>query len=132
MGRYGAKGLAYIKVNDLGMGMAGLQSPILKFLPDDVVHQVLVRCGAADGDIVFFGAGPAAVVNDSMGALRLELGRLLGLTGEGFAPLWVVGWPLFEVAADGGIGAVHHQFTRPRLRHGGVVGCAPRSSCRCL
>lgn len=113
VGRYGAKGLAYIKINDLGAGMAGLQSPILKFLPDDVVRQVLERCAAGNGDIVFFGAGPAAVVNDSMGALRVELGRLLGLTGEGFAPLWVVDWPLFEVAADGGIAAMHHQFTRP-------------------
>ena len=113
VGRYGAKGLAYIKVNDIEAGMAGLQSPILKFLPDDIVRQVLARCGADNGDIVFFGAGPAAVVNDSMGALRVELGRLLGLTGDGFAPLWVVDWPLFEAAADGGIAAMHHQFTRP-------------------
>ena len=113
VGRYGAKGLAYIKVNDLEAGTAGLQSPILKFLPEDVVRQVLERCGAGDGDIVFFGAGSVAVVNDSMGALRVELGRLLGLTGDGFAPLWVVDWPLFEAAADGGIAAMHHQFTRP-------------------
>ncbi len=113
VGRYGAKGLAYIKVNDIEAGMAGLQSPILKFLPDDIVRQLLARCGADNGDIVFFGAGPAAVVNDSMGALRVELGRLLGLTGDGFAPLWVVDWPLFEAAADGGIAAMHHQFTRP-------------------
>ncbi|MCY3641650.1 MAG: aspartate--tRNA ligase [Gammaproteobacteria bacterium] len=113
VGRYGAKGLAYIKVNDIEAGTAGLQSPIVKFLPDDIVRQVLARCGADNGDIVFFGAGPAAVVNDSMGALRVELGRLLGLTGDGFAPLWVVDWPLFEAAADGGIAAVHHQFTRP-------------------
>ena len=113
VGRYGAKGLAYIKVNELDAGTAGLQSPILKFLPDGIVRQVLERCAAVNGDIVFFGAGPASVVNDSMGALRVELGRLLGLTGEGFAPLWVVGWPLFEATADGGIDAVHHQFTRP-------------------
>ncbi len=113
VGRYGAKGLAYIKVNDIEAGTAGLQSPILKFLPDDIVRQLLARCGAGNGDIVFFGAGPAAVVNDSMGALRVELGRLLGLTGDGFAPLWVVDWPLFEAAADGGIAAMHHQFTRP-------------------
>ncbi len=113
VGRYGAKGLAYIKVNDIEAGTAGLQSPILKFLPDDIVRQLLARCGADNGDIVFFGAGPAAVVNDSMGALRVELGRLLGLTGDGFAPLWVVDWPLFEAAADGGIAAMHHQFTRP-------------------
>ena len=113
VGRYGAKGLAYIKVNDIEAGTAGLQSPILKFLPDDVVREVLQRCAAGNGDIVFFGAGPAAVVNDSMGALRVELGRLLDLTGDGFAPLWVVDWPLFEPAADGGLTAMHHQFTRP-------------------
>ena len=113
VGRYGAKGLAYIKINDRGAGMAGLQSPILKFLPEDIVDQVLERCAADNGDIIFFGAGRATVVNDSMGALRVELGRLLGLTGEGFAPLWVVGWPLFEVAADGGVTAMHHPFTRP-------------------
>ena len=113
VGRYGAKGLAYIKVNDLEAGTAGLQSPILKFLPEEVVGQVLERCAAGNGDIVFFGAGPATVVNDSMGALRDELGRLLELTSNGFAPLWVVDWPLFETTADGGITAMHHPFTRP-------------------
>ena len=113
VGRYGAKGLAYIKVNDIEAGTAGLQSPILKFLPNDVVGEVLDRCAAGNGDIVFFGAGPAAVVNDSMGALRAELGRQLDLVGDGFAPLWVVDWPLFEAAADGGLAAMHHQFTRP-------------------
>ena len=113
VGRYGAKGLAYIKVNDLEAGTAGLQSPILKFLPEEVVRQVLERCAAGNGDIVFFGAGPATVVNDSMGALRDELGRLLELTSDGFAPLWVVDWPLFEATADGGITAMHHPFTRP-------------------
>ena len=113
VGRYGAKGLAYIKVNDIKAGTAGLQSPILKFLPDEVVAQVLERCAADTGDIVFFGAGPATVVNPSMGALRDELGKQLGLIGDGFAPLWVVDWPLFEVGPDGSLGAMHHQFTRP-------------------
>ena len=113
VGRYGAKGLAYIRVNDLAAGTAGLQSPILKFLPEEVVAQVLDRCAAGNGDIVFFGAGPATVVNDSMGALRVQLGRQLGLTGDGFAPLWVVDWPLFEATADGAISAMHHPFTRP-------------------
>ena len=111
--RYGAKGLAYIKVNDLQAGMSGLQSPILKFLPDQVVSAVLQRVGAADGDIVFFGADDACVVNDSIGALRNELGRDLGLIAEGYAPLWVVDWPMFEESRDGTRAAVHHQFTKP-------------------
>ena len=111
--RYGAKGLAYIKVNDLQVGMSGLQSPILKFLPDQVVSAVLQRVGAADGDIVFFGADDASVVNDSIGALRNELGRDLGLIAEGYAPLWVVDWPMFEESRDGTRAAVHHQFTKP-------------------
>ena len=113
VGRYGAKGLAYIKVNDLEQGKEGLQSPILKFLPEPVVGQVLQRAGAHNGDLVFFGAGNAQVVNDSMGALRNELGRTLGLTAEGYAPLWVVEWPMFEQDRDGGLTPAHHQFTRP-------------------
>ena len=114
VGRYGAKGLAYIRVQDKGSGMAGLQSPIIKFLPEPAVAELLARVGANDGDIVFFGAGKAAVVNDSMGALRDELGRRLGLVGDGFAPLWVVDWPLFEAAPNGVLSAAHHQFTRPK------------------
>ena len=113
VGRYGARGLAYIKVNDLGKGKQGLQSPILKFLPEPVVGQVLERVGARNGDLVFFGAGKTQVVNDSMGALRNELGRTLGLTEAGFAPLWVVEWPMFEQGRDGSLTPVHHQFTRP-------------------
>ena len=113
VGRYGARGLAYIKVNDLGKGKEGLQSPILKFLPEPVVGQVLERVGAQNGDLVFFGAGKTQVVNDSMGALRNELGRTLGLTEAGFAPLWVVEWPMFEQGRDGSLTPVHHQFTRP-------------------
>lgn len=113
VGRYGAKGLAYIKVNDLGLGAEGLQSPILKFLPEPVVAEVLRRVGAKDGDLVFFGAGPASVVNDSMGALRNELGAALGVIKAGYAPLWVVEWPMFERGRDGGLTPAHHQFTRP-------------------
>ncbi len=113
VGRYGARGLAYIKVNDLGRGNDGLQSPILKFLPAAVVAEVLQRVGAQDGDLVFFGAGPANVVNDSMGALRNELGAALGLVETGYAPLWVVQWPMFERNRDGNLSPVHHQFTRP-------------------
>ncbi len=111
--RYGARGLAYIKVNDLNAGMDGLQSPILKFLPDQVVSEVLQRVAAVDGDIVFFGADKTGVVNDALGALRNALGRELGLIAEGFAPLWVVDWPMFEEGQGGAVQAVHHQFTQP-------------------
>ena len=113
VGRYGARGLAYIKVNDMGRGSEGLQSPILKFLPEPVVAQVLQRVAARDGDLVFFGAGKANVVNGSMGALRNELGRALGVTAAGHAPLWVVEWPMFERHRDGSLTPAHHQFTRP-------------------
>ena len=113
VGRYGAKGLAYIKVNDLARGNEGLQSPILKFLPEPVVARVLQRVGAQDGDLVFFGAGKAGMVNDSMGALRNELGRALGVVEAGHAPLWVVDWPMFEQDSEGGLTPAHHQFTRP-------------------
>ncbi len=111
--RYGAKGLAYIKVNDLTAGLEGLQSPILKFLPERVVHEVLGRVGAENGDVVFFGADRASVVADAMGALRNELGRDLELVAEGWAPCWVVEWPLFEEARDGTLAPAHHPFTRP-------------------
>ncbi len=111
--RYGARGLAYIKVNDLGRGSDGLQSPILKFLPEAVVSEVLCRVGATDGDLVFFGAGKAQVVNDSMGALRNELGAALGIVESGLAPVWVVDWPMFERDRDGRLTPAHHQFTRP-------------------
>jgi aspartyl-tRNA synthetase len=113
VGRYGAKGLAYIKVNDLSQGYAGLQSPILKFLPEDVTMQVLQRAGATDGDVVFFGADKARVVNDAMGALRNEVGERLGLIASGYAPCWVVDWPMFAANKDGTLGAEHHPFTRP-------------------
>ena len=119
VGRYGAKGLAYIRVNDRAEGLAGLQSPILKFLPERTVEEVLTRVGANNGDIVFFGAGKAGVVNASMGALRNELGQVLGLVKDGFAPLWVVDWPLFEAAPNGALAAAHHQFTRPK--------CSPKA-----
>ena len=113
VGRYGARGLAYIKINERAKGLEGLQSPILKFLPDAVVEQVLDRVGAVDGDVVFFGADTAQVVNDAMGALRNELGRDLGLTAEGWAPCWVVDWPMFSRGRDGLLAAEHHPFTRP-------------------
>ena len=113
VGRYGAKGLAYIKVNDLAQGVAGLQSPILKFLPDEVALAVLERVGAQSGDLVFFGADKSGVVNDAIGALRNQLGADLGLIADGFAPLWVIDWPMFEKSRSGELTSVHHPFTRP-------------------
>ena len=111
--RYGAKGLAYIKVNDLAAGSEGLQSPIVKFLPEAVVREVLERVGAENGDVVFFGADKAGVVADAMGALRNELGRDLKLVQPGWAPCWIVTWPMFEATKDGGFAPAHHPFTRP-------------------
>ncbi|HEY5645311.1 MAG TPA: aspartate--tRNA ligase, partial [Pseudomonadales bacterium] len=115
--RYGAKGLAYIKVNERAAGAGGLQSPILKFLPEAVVAQVLDRVGAMDGDIVFFGADKFNVVCDAMGALRNELGRELQLYSQApedkWAPCWVVSWPMFEKGRDGTLSPAHHPFTRP-------------------
>jgi len=118
VGRYGAKGLAYIKVNDLAAGTDGLQSPILKFLPYGAIAGVLDRTGAADGDLVFFGADKKTVVNDALGALREKLGSDRGLTGTGWSPLWVVDFPMFLAVGEGGWDAVHHPFPRPK----GVTG----------
>ena len=109
---YGARGLAWIKVNDLAAGVEGLQSPILKFMPDEIVAQLMERLQAADGDIIFFGADKAGVVNESMGALRVRLGEDLGLVAEGWAPLWVVDFPMFE-EVDGALTPLHHPFTSP-------------------
>ncbi len=111
--RYGAKGLAYIKINRLADGVSGLQSPILKFLPETVVAEVLARVGAQDGDVVFFGADRRQVVNDSMGALRNELAAELKLLQGSWAPCWIVDFPMFNMGKDGTIGAEHHPFTRP-------------------
>jgi aspartyl-tRNA synthetase len=111
----GAKGLAYIKVNERGAGRDGLQSPILKFLPDTAIDGVLERTGAADGDLIFFGADKSAVVNDSMSALRDTLGRDLGLIQTGYHPLWVVDFPMFETLSDGNWTPLHHPFTAPSV-----------------
>ncbi len=111
---YGAKGLAYIKVNDLTGGADGLQSPILKFLPDDVVAGIIERTGAATGDLIFFGADSAKVVNDSLGALRAKVAADLGLVREGWAPIWVTDFPLIEWDEDAGrFQSLHHPFTAP-------------------
>jgi aspartyl-tRNA synthetase len=112
--RYGAKGLAYVKVNDVARGRDGLQSPILKFLSDAAVAGLLERTGAQTGDLVFFGADKAKVVNDALGALRLKVGQDLGLLRDGWAPLWVVDFPMFEWDADAKRwAAMHHPFTAP-------------------
>ncbi len=110
---YGARGLAWIKVNDIDAGVAGLQSPILKFMPDEVVAQMMTRLGAANGDIIFFGADRTRVVNEALGALRIKVGQDQGLVAEGWAPLWVVDFPMFEKDAKGGWTPLHHPFTAP-------------------
>ena len=110
---YGARGLAWIKVNDLAAGIEGLQSPILKFMPEDVVAEMMTRLEAADGDIIFFGADRASVVNESLGALRLKVGTDQGMVAEGWAPLWVVDFPMFEDDGEGGWTPLHHPFTAP-------------------
>jgi aspartyl-tRNA synthetase len=113
--RYGAKGLAYLKVNDAGKGRDGLQSPILKFLSDAAVAGILQRTAAQTGDLIFFGADSAQVVNDSLGALRLKVGQDLGLVAAGWRLLWVVDFPMFEWDADEKRWmAMHHPFTSPR------------------
>ena len=113
--RYGAKGLAYIKVNDHAKGREGLQSPILKFLSDAAVSGILQRTGAQSGDLVFFGADTATVVNDALGALRLKVGQDLKLVEAGWRLLWIVDFPMFEWdAEEKRWAAMHHPFTAPR------------------
>ena len=112
---YGAKGLAYIKVNDAEAGREGLQSPILKFLPDEVVSAIMQRVSAETGDLVFFGADKATIVNESLGALRVKLGHDLGMVERGWKPLWVVAFPMFEWDEKSERWhALHHPFTAPR------------------
>ncbi|MGB5496661.1 MAG: aspartate--tRNA ligase, partial [Sedimenticolaceae bacterium] len=126
VGIYGAKGLAYVKVNDVAQGRDGLQSPILKFLPDHAVSEILARTGATDGDLIFFGADKARVVNEAIGALREKLGRDLGLMEEGWQPLWVVDFPMFEWdEGEGRWQALHHPFTAPKAEHVDRLGSAP-------
>jgi aspartyl-tRNA synthetase len=114
VGKYGARGLAYIKVNELAAGREGLQSPILKFLPDAVVAAIIERSGVADGDLIFFGADKTKVVNESLGALRVRLGIDLGLLEGDWKPLWVVDFPMFERDDKNDRWmALHHPFTSP-------------------
>ena len=112
VGVYGAKGLAYIKVNKKSDGIEGLQSPILKFIPEKTVELLIERVGASDGDIVFFGADKTKTVNDAMGALRQKLAEDLEIIDLGFAPCWVVDFPMFSSSREG-LAAEHHPFTRP-------------------
>ena len=115
VGRYGAKGLAYIKVNNISGGRDGLQAPIVKFLHDEVLAKILTRTGAENGDLIFFGADSAKVVNDALGALRIKLGHDLGLVHGEWAPLWVVNFPMFEWdEKEQRWNALHHPFTAPR------------------
>ena len=129
--RYGAKGLAYIKVNERAKGRDGLQSPITKFLSDEALNGILARTQAVDGDLIFFGADSAKVVSDALGALRLKIGTEQKLTQGGWQPLWVVDFPMFEWDADAKRWvAMHHPFTAPQdddaaaLRAGPVAAIA--------
>ena len=110
---YGAKGLAWIKVNALENGIEGLQSPIIKFLGDEITLKLMERLGAQNGDIIFFGADKAKVVSEALGALRCKLGEDLNLYTCDWAPMWVVDFPMFEELDDGSLTALHHPFTAP-------------------
>ena len=128
---YGAKGLAWIKVNEVAKGREGLQSPIVKNLHDQAIADILARTGAQDGDILFFGADRAKVVNDAIGALRLKVGhsefaKARGLFNDVWAPLWVVDFPMFEQNEEGGRwNAVHHPFTAPKDGHEDLMETDP-------
>ena len=110
---YGAKGLAWIKVNDLAAGAEGLQSPIVKFLGEEVAGAIMQRLGAQNGDLVFFGADKEKIVNEALGALRIKVGEDLNMLEREWAPLWVVDFPMFEENSDGSLTALHHPFTAP-------------------
>lgn len=118
VGIYGARGLAYIKVNERANGRDGLQSPILKFLPDEAIEEIMQRTGAEDGDLVFFGADKAKIVNEALGALRVKLGEDRGLLQGEWKPLWVIDFPMFEWdEGEGRWMSLHHPFTAPKEEH---------------
>jgi aspartyl-tRNA synthetase len=126
VGRYGARGLAYIKVNDIDAGAEGLQSPILKFLPDDAVKGILERTGAKSGDLIFFGADKARIVNDALGALRVKVGEDRGMVAEGWEPLWVIDFPMFEKDAQTKRWtSLHHPFTAPSINDAAALKADP-------
>ncbi|MCW5601624.1 aspartate--tRNA ligase [Nitrosomonas sp.] len=123
---YGAKGLAYIKINSLEKGMEGLQSPILKFLPENVINAIIERTGAQAGDLIFFGADKAKVVNDALGALRVKIGHDRKLVSSEWKPLWVVDFPMFEWdEEDNRWKALHHPFTSPAEGHDDLLATDP-------
>jgi aspartyl-tRNA synthetase len=127
--RYGARGLAYIKVNERAKGRDGLQSPIIKFLSDEALAGILERTGAQDGDLIFFGADTARVVNDALGALRLKIGQDLKLVQPGWRPLWVVDFPMFERDDEAGRWvAMHHPFTAPKVDDPAALTADPGSA----
>lgn len=113
VGKFGAKGLAWIKINDCESGMSGLQSPIIKFMPEQVINNLMRRLAVESGDIVFFAADKEAIVNDSLGALRLKVAEDLDLIRDFWAPLWVVDFPMFERSSSGDLTSLHHPFTAP-------------------
>jgi aspartyl-tRNA synthetase len=124
--RYGAKGLAYIKVNQRARAREGLQSPIVKFLDDAALEGLLTRCGAVDNDLIFFGADKAGVVSDALGALRLRVAQERGLVAAGWQPLWVVDFPMFEWDQQARRwAAMHHPFTSPQTDDPAALGAAP-------
>ncbi len=124
--QFGARGLAYIKVNDAAVGREGLQSPILKFLPDAVLEQVMARTEAQSGDLIFFGADVAKVVNDALGALRLKIGRDLDMVQPGWRPVWVVDFPLVEWDQDNNRWqSLHHPFTAPKVDDEALLDTEP-------
>jgi aspartyl-tRNA synthetase len=132
---YGAKGLAWVKVNDAGKGRDGLQGPVVKNLHDAAIAEIVARTGCCNGDVIFFGADKAKIVNDALGALRVkighsEFGRKHGLFQEGWAPLWVIDFPMFEYDEDAGRwNSMHHPFTSPKDGHEEYMATDPG---RCL
>jgi len=126
VGIYGARGLAYVKVNDVAQGREGLQSPILKFLPDAAIAGIVERTGVENGDLIFFGADKANVVNEAIGALRVKLGKDLDLMSDTWQPLWVVDFPMFEWdEGEARWQALHHPFTAPKADQIDLLGTAP-------
>ena len=126
VGIYGARGLAYIKVNEVARGREGLQSPIVKNLSDAALDAIVERSGAKDGDLIFFGTDKAKIVNDALGALRVKIGHEKGFAVQGWKPLWVVDFPMFEYDDEAKRWvAMHHPFTAPKDGHEDYLGTDP-------
>jgi aspartyl-tRNA synthetase len=129
VGQYGARGLAYIKANDVAAGREGLQSPILKFLPDDVIAAIVERTGVENGDLIFFGADRTTIVNESLGALRVRLGQDLAMVAGDWEPVWVVDFPMFEQDTKSHRWmALHHPFTAPQNDDPDALAADPGAS----